>query len=353
MVLLVKSVKHFKCLEVFVALLFLPIAACLSSAQDAPSFPRPPTKQGCEQFRSSYGRYLAVLRDQASGCHRRHWPEIASDQRVRIACSPIGWPRTCAAEIEKSSCAHDQFGKLLNQCFREAREVTNDPSRQVLLGTTAGVPSSATRNAIRLAGLLIKTGKSDEAKMLLEIGQLAKYQKEFKRIKELHDPAATPMKKIEALVSLGGSSIRNPLAKEMLETAIRGLTKAHQVALDDLTTELAKISANIRRIEDEATARAHNAKIEEQDRAVAAAQQAREQARQSAASQSQGEGEDHEYPPEAFSTPGQGRGYYTPAPKSRLDTCRNLAAYLSCANPRCPGNPEACWYRCDGEGTCR
>jgi hypothetical protein len=35
------------------------------------------------------------------------------------------------------------------------------------------------------------------------------------------------------------------------------------------------------------------------------------------------------------------------APSTGLPgACRNQVSYLQCANPRCPGNPAACWQRC-------
>lgn len=218
-------------------------------AQEAPSYPHPPTEQDCENFRVTYSNYLKALRDRATACEDQNRQEATFGAQVRIACSPITWPRVCAAEIERSSCAHDgTYGRLLNQCFRETREETNDPSRRALLGAVG--PPPAENTALRMARRLVEASKNEDAKLLLKgYDALGKYQKSVETIRAVYDPKLPPEKRIEILAKIGASKIQNPLASNLTDKAIGAAIVSNREAMNALTRELSKFSTQVERAE--------------------------------------------------------------------------------------------------------
>ena len=89
-----------------------------SFAENEPTYPRPPTKAACDDYRQKMIEYSAALNHAAHECNDR--TRVYGDD-VRVPCSPVSWPRACATEYERSFCFDEKYGKLINQCDAEAR----------------------------------------------------------------------------------------------------------------------------------------------------------------------------------------------------------------------------------------
>jgi hypothetical protein len=231
---------------VFVFLLF----ASDGQSQEAPTYSRPPTQKDCATFRDEYWGYIKSISARVTTCLSQNDKEATFGAQVRIACYPITVPKVCASEIETRACAIDKSGSLINECMRQARDDTTDPSRQALLDPAAGVPMAGARNTLRMANLLFDRGDTAGAKALLtKSTEVIKYSKAARRVMTIYDSTQPPEKRVEALALMGTAIIKNPLAKDMSDLAVRGLVTTNRNAMDALTRELSNLSNQVSKSE--------------------------------------------------------------------------------------------------------
>ena len=149
---------------------------------------------------------------------------------------------------------------MLNSCFAQAREAQNagkgdDPSHDLLSKTANGVPDVASTNAMRMANLLADQGQASASKSLVQ--SAIKAYGTAGTIDDLHkvyDPSQPPAQRLAAISGLLSDKAlgNNPLAQDMLKTALTGLVDTNQSALDGLLRDL---EAPFRRRSDKTTPR--------------------------------------------------------------------------------------------------
>jgi hypothetical protein len=228
------------------------------NAQEPPTYPSHPTVQACQNYKQDYMRFLNELRAQAERCARRSQndPEYYKpENQTRILCSPVSWPSACAAEIQKRECAHSEnFGALFGKCSLEAGEDTKDLSRQALVDSVVDWPRSGLRSALRLARTAADL-KNDE-NLKSKVGSLEKlrdFYESWKRTKDIYDPKQAPEVRVKAL-GLQASKIvgRDPISKELTDTAIRAAVSSQKAAMDALVRETGRFSTQIAQSEERA-----------------------------------------------------------------------------------------------------
>jgi hypothetical protein len=173
---------------------------------------------------------------------------------VHVRCSPVAWPRVCSGEVERSSCATDRYGELLNDCFQEAHAQTSDPSRQALLDGALGMPRTGIRETLRLASQLANNSDSDSAKALMnDVKTLNQIARPLSQLNKLFDPRQSPEERVRVLGQNGAALlIDNGLSRELTTDAISAAANSNRAAMNSLVKELEQLSARIEQIEDNA-----------------------------------------------------------------------------------------------------
>ena len=191
----------------------------------------------------------------------------------------------CMNEVDHEQLQIIRYNSFVQRCATEHASEPKDLSRELLNKTVSGVPAVAATNAMRMTNLAAEQGWVSPSKAALIQSAVSAYKANdfISKLYKMYDPAQSLSQKLAALAGLVPDTAKlaasaglvadtpfgqNPLAQDMLKTAIAGLTATSQTALDSLVQELNAISSEIGR-DNEADARRaiDEAKAEQDSRA--------------------------------------------------------------------------------------
>jgi hypothetical protein len=166
----------------------------------------------------------------------------------------------CMNEVDHEQLQIIRYNSFVQRCAAEHASQPKDLSRDLLSKTASGVPGVAGTNAMRMANLLADQGEMSASKAALIQGAIKAYKTTdfMSNLYKLYDPNQSLQEKLKTLAGLVPDTAfgKNPLAQDMLKTAIAGLTATSQTALDSLIHELDAFSSEIRRDNEAAASRA-------------------------------------------------------------------------------------------------
>jgi hypothetical protein len=216
----------------------------------------PKSEQECESWKADYYGYLKQQENDLQQCMRANDSATTVQSWVSAdICSAIriNFPPPCASLASQWHCDSTKFGSLLNTCFAAARQAKdaakeNDPSRDLLSKTADGVPKVAGTNAMRMADLLADQGQASASKAAIQSAIKAYKTTDFiSSLYKAYDPSQPPAQRLAAITGFMSKAAigNNPLAQDMLKTALTGLIDTNQTALDRLLRDLDAFSAQI------------------------------------------------------------------------------------------------------------
>lgn len=212
----------------------LALSATNSLGQNAPTYPHPPSKQACSDFRKATINYWRDLQVVERDCQERlfrsrHDP----NDNVRIRCSPVGWPRACAAEIERSLCAQEEGAKLINQCDSEAtKEALKAKAIDAAVDTAAKTVGGEGEKKIKE----LKTAYDEARELHGLIGRATDYSKlSYQEKLNLNRDIALKL-----------NLYRNDsdLSKNLTEYALKHVTEIDKDALAELDRQMRRVSTS-------------------------------------------------------------------------------------------------------------
>ena len=164
-----------------------------------------------------------ILNAAASSCARRLFDRGIYGNDVPVRCSPVRWPKDCAAEYEQLYCFGERMGKQINQCDTEVYALENAKK----------AADSVTDTVLKKAGL---EDLNKMRKKLDEVNELRGL------ISKASDPRLSPGERLDVnrdlAQKLNAYGNTNGLSKKLTDDALSRTTDINKSALGELDKAL-------------------------------------------------------------------------------------------------------------------